>query len=213
MLQEGDGLSALDGVRPGWLPWWQAPGPEDIEAVSQQIGRPARGVVAIAARCRFGNPMVIAVAPLIDREPFPTTFWLTCPYLVECVSALESEGAIRRLAAQVRSDPDFARKLGQAHRAAAELRVQMAGETDLRRLEELSPRAASRVTQTGVAGIRHPSGIKCLHAHLADHLGRGFNPVGQQVAALLASRGVDLRGSASCRFERQLELRAARPLQ
>lgn len=200
-------------ARPLWLPGWQEPSPEDIEAISQQIGRRARGVLAIAARCRFGQPMVVVVEPLIDRQPFPTTFWLSCPYLVERVSELESRGAIAWLTEEVRSNPELAAELRRAHREAAELRRRLMDEVELQRLRALSPKAASRVTETGVAGIRHPVGIKCLHAHLADHLGRGSNPVGRRVTELLAAQGVSLSGDPACRYERQLELRAPRPLQ
>jgi hypothetical protein len=45
----------------------------DIAAVSEQLGRPARNVVGIAARCVCGRPTVVSTAPrLDDGTPFPT---------------------------------------------------------------------------------------------------------------------------------------------
>lgn len=207
---------ALPGGGPArvWLAGWEPPGPDDVAAITAQIGRPARGLVAVAARCRFGKPAVVVVSPVLPTregiEPFPTTFWLTCPYLVAQVSALESEGWIGRLAAESKADPRLARELEQAHQAAATLRRALAGQEALQRLARLSPRAAERIATSGVAGIRHPAGIKCLHAHLADYLGRGANPIGRRVTEILQGRGVDLSGHADCPSERQLE-EAKRP--
>src|SRR5690606_31650543 len=61
-----------------------ASGPEpterDFEELRLQLGRPARGVVEIAARCVCGRPLVVKTEPrLPDGSPFPTTFYLTHP--------------------------------------------------------------------------------------------------------------------------------------
>ena len=53
---------------------------KDIESVSNQLGRPARDIVAIAARCVCGNPVVVQTKPrLEDGTPFPTVYYLTLP--------------------------------------------------------------------------------------------------------------------------------------
>ena len=53
---------------------------QDLTVVGHQLGRPARDVVEIAARCVCGNPLVVATAPrLSNGSPFPTVFYLTCP--------------------------------------------------------------------------------------------------------------------------------------
>ena len=50
----------------------------DIAEVSRQLGRPARDIVAIAARCVCGKPTVVHTAPrLSDGTTFPTTYYLT----------------------------------------------------------------------------------------------------------------------------------------
>ena len=52
----------------------------DLEVLADQLGRPPRGVVGIAARCVCGRPLVVRTAPrLDDGTPFPTTFYLTSP--------------------------------------------------------------------------------------------------------------------------------------
>ena len=65
----------------------------------------------VIARCASGHPLVIRNAPRdADGEPFPTTFWLTCPEAVKAVSRLESGGAIARLNERFDEIPRSARR-------------------------------------------------------------------------------------------------------
>ncbi|HEY8486620.1 MAG TPA: DUF501 domain-containing protein [Limnochordales bacterium] len=213
------------GDRPAFLlfPWWELPSPHDVATIGAQIGRPARGVLAVAWRCHEGKPGVAVVAPVIAGErsfkiskpdsdipndppggpwvPFPTTFWLCCPAVVARVSMLESTGWIQRLEQELRAHPEAARELEAAHREAARLRQQLlAVQPELRRrAADMGPGALRRLVESGVAGIRHPQGVKCLHAHLADFLGRWRNPVGRRVAELLVE-GVAANAAQPCRF-------------
>ena len=55
--------------------------------VSAQLGRPARNVVGIAARCVCGAPTVVATRPrLDDGTPFPTLYYLTHPAATAAMS-------------------------------------------------------------------------------------------------------------------------------
>ena len=63
----------------------------DIAVVSAQLGRPARDVLGIPARCVCGNPTVVATAPrLADGTPFPTLYYLTHPAATAAMSQLEA---------------------------------------------------------------------------------------------------------------------------
>ena len=58
----------------------EKPTPHDIEVVSGQLGRPARDIVGIPARCVCGNPLVVATNPRLEAgTPFPTLYYLTPP--------------------------------------------------------------------------------------------------------------------------------------
>lgn len=98
-------------------------------------------------------------------QPFPTTFWLTCPEAVKRVSRLESGGEIARLNERVETDEAFNEALQAAHAEYARERAAMV------------PEAGS---WGGVGGTR--TGVKCLHAHYANHLAGGVDPVGALVA-------------------------------
>jgi exopolyphosphatase / guanosine-5'-triphosphate,3'-diphosphate pyrophosphatase len=138
----------------------------DLRIVAEQLGRRPTVPFTVVARCRGGHPLVIRNAPLDERgDPFPTTFWLTCPDAVRAVSRLEAEGWISRLNEQLESDLGFAEAVAQAHAEYARERAR-------------DDPAAER--HGGVGGTR--KGLKCLHAHYANHLAGGDDVVGAWVA-------------------------------
>jgi hypothetical protein len=98
-----------------------------------------------------------------NGEPFPTTFWLTCPQLVAAVSRLEAAGGVERWTRAAAEDADLAASLGRAHAEQRELR----GELDL-----------------GVGGAHAGAGtLKCLHAHVAFALARPGYELGDRILA------------------------------
>jgi exopolyphosphatase/guanosine-5'-triphosphate,3'-diphosphate pyrophosphatase len=138
----------------------------DLAAVREQLGREPTTPFVVVARCNGGHPLVIRSGPLdADGDPFPTTYWLTCPEAVKLVSRVESAGAIAELNERRAHDEDFDRSVTAAHAAYASDRA-----TDL----------PGALEWGGVAGTR--VGIKCLHAHYAYRLAGGDDPVGAWVA-------------------------------
>ena len=138
----------------------------DLSRVTAQLGREPLTGFSVVARCHDGHPVVIRNHPVDHRgSPFPTLYWLSCPEAVATVSRLESEGWIKRLDERARTDPEFGRALDASHRAYAAERGRW-----------------SRGAEAwgGVAGSR--AGVKCLHAHYANHLAGGEDPVGAWVA-------------------------------
>ena len=89
---------------------------KDLEAVTKQLGRPVRDIVAIAARCSCGNPIVVQTKPrLEDGTPFPTVYYLTLPAATSAVSTLEAEGLMTKLQDQLGQDEDLAKNYQSAH--------------------------------------------------------------------------------------------------
>jgi hypothetical protein len=128
---------------------------------------------------------VIAVAPrLEDGSRFPTTFWLTCPRLIEAVGALESAGEGAAFAARAATDACFAAALTAAD---ADYRAERLAIGD----------GDDPCTGVGVAGQRDPLAVKCLHARLAAHLAGVADPIGSEVAdrvgGILAGPCADMR--------------------
>ncbi|MCU1472415.1 DUF501 domain-containing protein [Amnibacterium sp.] len=146
----------------------------DLAAVSAQLGRPARDVLAIAARSRDGEPAVVSTAPrLADGTPFPTFYYLTHPLLVAAISRLEADGRMRELNARLEAEPELAAAYEAAHRAYLADREAVAVVPEL----------------AGVSAGGMPTRVKCLHALAAHALaaGPGVNPLGDLVLAEAAA--------------------------
>ena len=138
----------------------------DLRIVAEQLGRTPTVPFTVVARCPGGHPLVIRNAPVDERgDPFPTTFWLTCPDAVRAVSRLEAEGWISKLNERLEADPGFAEAVAHAHAEYARERAR-------------DDPSAER--HGGVGGTR--TGLKCLHAHYANHLAGGDDVVGAWVA-------------------------------
>ena len=138
----------------------------DLLAVRRQLGREPTTAFTVIARCTGGHPLVIRNAPLdANGDPFPTTSWLTCPTATKAVARLESAGAIAELNRRYDDDASFRAAVEEAHAEAARDRATML------------PAAAD---WGGVGGTRR--GIKCLHAHYANHLAGGDDVAGRWVA-------------------------------
>ncbi len=68
----------------------------DAAVIAAQLGRPPRGLLAVAHRCPCGLPDVAETAPrLADGSPFPTLYYLTCPRASAAGSKLEASGLAR----------------------------------------------------------------------------------------------------------------------
>lgn len=146
-------------------PPFAPPSDGDIETVSLQLGRPARNVIGIAARCVCGAPTVVATRPrLDDGTPFPTLYYLCHPAATAAISSLEATGVMTEFAALLAEDP----ALNAAYRAAHERYL-----ADRESIDEV-PEIA------GISAGGMPTRVKCLHA-LAGHAlaaGPGVNPLG-----------------------------------
>ncbi|MFW6051430.1 MAG: DUF501 domain-containing protein [Myxococcota bacterium] len=142
--------------------------------VSLQIRRPLRTSVQVARRCHLGLPVVVVCPPrLDDGTPFPTRYWLTCPVARAQVAWLEAGGGVARARRWVEADPRRQEALQEAHARHRRERDRALG-------PEGGPRP-----EGGIGGTRAPHGIKCLHAHLADHWAGHPSPVGEWVAGQL----------------------------
>jgi len=144
-------------------PPFEPPTAADVAVVSAQLGRPARGVIGIAARCMCGNPTVVATSPrLPDGTPFPTLYYLSHPGATAAMSTLEATGVMAELQASLEGE------VADAYRAAHE--SYLADRSSIDDVPEIS----------GFSAGGMPDRVKCLHA-LAGHAlaaGPGVNPIG-----------------------------------
>jgi hypothetical protein len=146
-------------------PPFDPPSERDVRIVSQQLGRPARDVVGIAARCVCGNPTVVSTAPrLTDGTPFPTLYYLSHPAATAAISHLEAEHVMAELQDDLAEDEELRAAYAAAHASY------LADRESILVVPELA----------GVSAGGMPVRVKCLHA-LAGHAlaaGPGVNPIG-----------------------------------
>jgi hypothetical protein len=148
----------------------EKPTPHDIEVVSEQLGRPARDIVGIPARCVCGNPLVVATNPrLEDGTPFPTLYYLTQPAATQAASRLEAEGKMAEYQARLAEDEEAQEAYRLAHESFLATRAQLGA------IDEID----------GISAGGMPTRVKCLHSLMAHSLsvGPGVNPVGDWALA------------------------------
>ncbi len=140
---------------------------DDRAVVERQLGRPPRAFRRVAVRCPFGRPAVTEQAPYEENgDPFPTTFWMTCPHLVAAVSRIEAAGGVER----------WTRRAAEERDLDASLR---AANAEQRRLRPELP--------VGIGGASRSGSLKCLHAHAAFALARPGYELGDRILAEVPS--------------------------
>jgi hypothetical protein len=114
-------------------------------------------------RCPWGRPAVTEQAAFDERgEPFPTTYYVTCPYLAAALSRLEAAGGVERWTRAAHEDPELAASLEAGHEEQRALRPELPG---------------------GIGGATRTGSLKCLHAHAAFALARPGYELGDRILA------------------------------
>jgi len=150
----------------------------DREVVARQLGREPRAFQRVVVRCPFGAPAVTEQQPYtVDGDPFPTTYYLTCPHLVAAVSRLEAAGGVERWSAAAREEPELTASLAAADDEQRRIRRKLASGS-----ERIDGGAS---LDFGVGGSRRTGSLKCLHAHVAYALARPGYELGERIAAEL----------------------------
>lgn len=145
---------------------------DDRAVVERQLGRPPRALRRVAVRCPYGRPAVTEQEPFDDAgEPFPTTYYLTCPHLVARIARLEAAGGVEGWTARTREDGSLAESLAAANDEQRALRRELAGGREHPSLE------------LGVGGAARDGSLKCLHAHAAYALARPGYRLGDEILA------------------------------
>ena len=137
----------------------------DVEVVARQIGRTPRAFKRVAVRCPFGRPAVTEQAPFdASGSPFPTQFYVTCPFLVAAIARLEAAGGVERWTRAARDDALLARSLDDANAEQRRIRPEL---------------------DAGIGGSTRTGTLKCLHAHAAFALARPGYELGDRIIAEL----------------------------
>jgi hypothetical protein len=144
---------------------------DDEAVVERQLGRSPRAFRRVALRCPWGRPAVTEQWPRdADGAPFPTTFYVTCRYLVAAISRLEAAGGVERWTRAVEEDASLRSSLERANDEQRRLRPEIPG---------------------GIGGSTRGGSLKCLHAHVAFALARPGYELGERILAEVDARWPD----------------------
>jgi len=154
----------------------------DERVIAKQLGRTPRGLLGVEHRCPYGYPQVVRVYPLVGGKPFPTLFWLTCPFLTKQIDRLEAEGWIKQTE-QLLEEDTLAADFQKAHLSYITERDRLLSPEDRASLEEAG--MLKDLLEKGIGGTADFARVKCLHLHVAHALVRD-NPIGDRVLDALA---------------------------
>jgi uncharacterized protein len=147
---------------------------DDRAIVARQLGRTPRAFRRVVARCPYGLPAVTEQRPYdASGEPFPTTYYLTCPHLVAAIARIEAAGGVERWSRAVEEDDALGESLERATEEQRSVRRELAaGERGVDDGASLD---------YGIGGSRTPEQLKCLHAHVAYALARPGYQLGERI--------------------------------
>jgi hypothetical protein len=153
---------------------------DDRAVLERQLRRSPRAFRRVVRRCPFGRPAVTEQTPYdVDGNPFPTTYYLTCPHLVAEVSRLEAAGGVERWSGRAATEPELAASLAGATEDQRAVRRSLAeGRT--------GPDGGASL-MLGIGGAARPEQLKCLHAHVAFALARPGYRLGDAILAEIES--------------------------
>ena len=115
-------------------------------------------------------------------EPFPTIYWVTHPRLRALISKLELDHVGVALEKKLKEDTVATEQMKSAHLLYGQERQALLQESDWEWIRKRNWQDAFGENR-GVAGIRNPASVKCLHAHAAHYWsGCEENIIGKWVA-------------------------------
>jgi hypothetical protein len=151
---------------------------DDRAVVARQIGREPRAFGRVAVRCPFGRPAVTEQIPYDpDGEPFPTTYYVTCRWLVAAISRIEAAGGVERWTQALEDDAELAASRAAGDEEQRRIRTRLAaGQTG---------KDGGASLALGIGGAGRTGSLKCLHAHAAFALARPGYELGERIVAEL----------------------------
>jgi hypothetical protein len=141
-----------------------------------------------AHRCRWGFPQVVLCGALQRMKPFPTSFWLVCPFLIRSIATLESGGGVAGLKEESRNMDAEWRKYHLSHALLRLSMIKPAQRAFLRNRRKALYRA---ICARGVGGARYsedPVAVKCLHLQMASFIALRRHPMSEWLCGKVVER-------------------------
>ena len=152
--------------------------------------------------CARAEICVLICRPLTQKlKPFPTSFWLACPYLMRIAGELESQGGVRKLETWLAAHNKFKewRVFNLLHQ---QIRLDLLSNGSRSRrgdlmqkifLSRCKPEIYKSLRRGGVGGINYLDlnnkiYVKCLHLQLASFIALNYHPGAEWLREKLENR-------------------------
>nr|WP_321500039.1 DUF501 domain-containing protein [uncultured Dethiosulfovibrio sp.] len=167
----------------------------DISLITDQMGGrrfDPSGVVGVGKRCPWGVPQVLKCAPFRGWWPFPTTYWLSCPWLIKVAGALESQGGVSELEEYLSPHRSDWIKYQMLHGLVRIADIPKSQRSFLRNHRRS---VWDVLRRGGIGGIDYSSfddlSVKCLHLQIASWLALGHHPGSHWLVEKIPHRSCD----------------------
>lgn len=133
-------------------------------------------------KCSFNHAQVIICKPigksLRGFRPFPTSFWLVCPYLIKLASKIEANGGVKELEnflVENKLQKQW-RRYNFFHQL---VRLRLMNSNQANFMRKFHKRIFKNLIRGGVGGIYYDVAkvnVKCLHLQTASFIALGYHP-------------------------------------
>ncbi len=136
-------------------------------------------ILCSARRCKY-NFIQVLLCKSFDAhlKPFPTNFWLTCPYLIYRAAKLEAQGGVKQLENFLTAHNKF-KDWDKYNRGHSLLRMSLINFRTRDFLRKHRPKIFNALKSNGIGGIKtrpNEIKIKCLHLQTASFLALDYHP-------------------------------------
>ena len=171
-------------------------------------------VTCVSSPCRHGFPQAFGFHPTKGPKLVSGLFRLSCPLLVQQIDEWEGQSGVREMTDWLRNDDGGEKRKGyeRANEMQKQIRTELVADDYDKLVSRMGEFNADKFLESGVAGI--PSSqtfnVKCIHAHVADHLCRSSqsnntitstegNIIGEHALNILQNqKGVPTLGNDVC---------------
>ena len=171
---------------------------EDTQVIEQrQIMRTATSLFGVEnSRCKHGFPQAYVQYP-VGGGISSGMIRLSCPHLVKAVDEMESDGALNDFDAKLADEAEglsLRVSFNDTNLAWRSIRKSAVTMEDREYMDEkLGIEGTKFLMDSGIIGCTIGKlQVKCLHAHIGDHLMRGTNEIGKEALAKLETRGLSV---------------------
>jgi len=139
-------------------------------------------LVIDAEKCRFNYPQVLICRPVGKKfRPFPTSFWLVCPYLIKLAGKIEAGGGVKELENFLIKNK-LEKKWHEYNFLHQLIRIKLMNKNQAKFMRKFHGKIFKSLIRGGVGGINYNFenvNVKCLHLQTASFIALNHHPASE----------------------------------